>query len=181
MYDILLFMNSPAAANQYLAPGVTQVEQPPTMLVITQGIYPWIRPDSAEIPLSPVTLGDGTQFLYGSIVRLNRRIERISRNVSGVDSISAQTTMLMGLPSTLAGKPRQGISKVENSRLRSGRLLIASRNLIQSAGLVFVVESPADEDATPVVLRAGISYPHDRKRLLKIMGVNPIGGRRRKS
>ena len=144
--------------------------------------YPWLRVAFAEVPTVQVTLPDGKEFLYGSIIGLNNSIEKLADAVPEPDSTSAQAALFAGLPDTLVGLPHQGISKVENAAgASSSTLFVASRNIVRYTGLVFAVEPPADRRELPVVLRVGISVPKEHFRLLKIMGITPTSGHRRRS
>jgi hypothetical protein len=149
-------------------------------VTMNQADYPWIAGDS-PIQTFLVTLKTGTKFRFGSIIGLNKTIEKIAAAVPSAESASTQTALFMGLPALLSGKPASGISRVENSKLPNSTLFIASRNLVSAAGLIFSVQAESDETRYPLVLRAGISTAKQRTRLLSVMGIHQPGGKRRQS
>lgn len=151
---------------------------PNTPLEIPKANYPWIS-ETTVIPTFLVTLHDGTEFCFGSLIGLNKTVEKIAANISSSDSSSTQSALFMGLPDVLQGLPASGISKVENSKLPVSSLFIASRNLVRSAGLVFAIQTPEAASELPTVLRLGISTSSDRPRLLAVMGIHQTGGKRR--
>lgn len=168
---------APNAANNSLVRAV----EPYALRPVSSDTYPWINVESTEIPTVLVTLVDGTEFQYGSIVGLNGGIRKIADKVSEDDSERTQRAMFMGLPSVLNGARHQGIRRAENSRLIGGTLFIASRNLVQQPSMVFSVESSESDRLPDTVLRAGSSHANDLDRLLRMMGTRPVGGRGRRS
>ena len=146
---------------------------------VNSEVYPWINVEAADIPTVLVTLIDGTSVQYGSIVGLNGALTSMADKVAEQDSKSAQTVMFTGLPAILKGERHQGISRVENSRLKGATLFIASRNLARMTSLVFAVETSDDENVPPSILRAGSSRAKDLDKVIRMMGARPVGGGRR--
>lgn len=154
---------------------------PSESIQVTDETYPWINTAQAEIPTIAVSLEDGTSFIYGSLIGLNKSIMRIAESVSPSDSVSLQTVLFNGLPSVLRGVSGSGMSRVENSQHLTSTLFIASRNLARMPGLIFAVKSSAENAELPVVLRAGVSSSAERTKLLRLLGVNALSNSRRKS
>lgn len=154
---------------------------PHSRVHVDDEMYPWINQASAEVATVLVTLDDGSSFVYGSLIGLNRTISKMTDRVSAADSASLQTALFNGLPSVLSGVPNSGISRVENSQHIDARLFVASRKLARLPGLVFAIDSRTTAEKTPIVFRAGVAPPSEQSRLLGLLGVNAVRNRRRKS
>lgn len=142
--------------------------------------YPWINTPVKEVSSVAVKIDEIT-FLYGSIVGLNKSIQKISSQISPNESISLQRALFNSLPYLLSGKPHQGISKVENSNSENGVLLAASRNLTQEPFLLFAIEHEKKPTELPLVLRVGTGSAKNLPKTLGIMGIKQPGGQRRRN
>ena len=148
---------------------------------VNDGTYPWINTASADVPTVSVILDDGTSFLYGSLIGLNRTVAKMADKVPVSESENLQTVLFNGLPSILRGVPTPGVSRVENSQHIDARLFVASRNLARFPGLVFAIDPRLADEKTPVVFRAGVIPASEQGRLLGLLGVNAVRNKRRKS
>lgn len=157
------------------APGSTFDVAPADTLQLDAAAYPWINERSVDVPVVGVTLPDGTEFRYGSLIGFSNSVRKVADRVPGPDSDSAQSHLFAALPSILRGDRHTGVGKVENSRPNASMLFSASRNVVKAVRLVFAVEQPRDEAGTPVVLRAGISVPRDHNRLMRALNVGMVG------
>lgn len=137
--------------------------------------YPWIRERSVDVPVVGVTLPDGTEFRYGSLVGFSTAVRKVADRVPEPAATTAQSNLFAALPHILRGRRHPGIGKIETSRSNAPRLFSSNRNIIRAARLIFAVEQTPDDADPPLVLRAGISVPRDHNRLMKALNVGMMG------
>lgn len=124
--------------------------------------YPWIQGD-AEVSTVMVTMIDGTQFRYGSIVGLNNTVSKIAGNVPKHASARAEESLFMALPFVLRGETHPSVDRVINQYDETTLLKVGKKGP-DAARLFFEVQQD-EKTELPVVLRVGVSSHKEQTKL----------------
>lgn len=153
--------------------GIETVEPGP-VFVAEADKYPWIS-ESREVPTSLITLEDGTQINYGSLIGANKTVSKIADTVSEQMSVSAEQGLFKAMGSVLKGEQHPNIDHVPDA-LTTEPMFKVSKSGRDAPRLFFIVSQGEKEGDVPTVLRVGIA-PHKKQGELAAI----VTGRSKKS
>jgi len=143
---------------------------------VDQADYPWIS-KSSEVTTSLVTLSDGSQFCYGSIIGLSSSVSKIASGVNNEAAIKADQTMFRALPELISGNLPLSVDAVMN-QMTGTNLYKTGKKGPDAARVYFSIER-SDKDPLPIILRVAVTRHKEQQKLLGII-TNANPQRRRK-
>ncbi len=134
--------------------GIETVDQGPRIIAEVD-TFPWIG-ENTEVQTALVTLEDGTQLNYGSIIGANNTLAKLADGVSEQSSINAEQGLFKALPKILVGEQHPNIDRVSDP-LSTVPLFKVSKVGRDAPRLFFAVLPSKEEGDAPTVLRVGIA------------------------
>lgn len=139
--------------------GIETVEPGP-IFVAEVDRFPWIS-ENKEVPTSRITLVDGTQINYGSLIGANKSLAKIADSVPENMSISAEQGLFKAMGSVLNGDQHPNIDHVADP-LTAEPMFKVSKSGRDAPRLFFIISRGERKDDVPTVLRIGIA-PHKKQ------------------
>jgi hypothetical protein len=131
--------------------GIETVQPGPNFGASTED-YPWISADM-EVPTALITMEDGTQFNYGSLVGGNGALVKLAEKVPDKMSESAEQGLFKSVSRLLVGEQHPNVDHVPDQLSREPMFKVGKSGR-DAPRLFFTIVKEADK--LPTVLRIGI-------------------------
>lgn len=134
--------------------GIESVTSGEPILASTED-FPWVAQEGM-VDTAHVTLEDGTEFQYGSLIGLSSSLAKIASDVPEQASINAEQGLFKSLPTILQNGFHPNIDSVPDA-LSSTPMFKVAKSGRDAPRLFFTIVPPETEGGLQTVLRVGIA------------------------